>query len=204
MPKYFLAPLAAIAALSLVGCSESTNSSSVRMGEFKKIEDFNFTSQDGTSVTPEDLKGKIWVANFIFTSCTAECLILSARFAELQRLFRDNDQVAFVSFSVDPQTDTPERLDFFSKRWHADSERWHFLTGAPDEMDSIIKGSFLLPITRKPEELKKLYTENLIHTSKFAIVDQTGVVRAYVDGLPEESVSSISRIIVQLLQEPVS
>jgi len=127
-----------------------------------------------------------------------------ARFAELQRLFADEPGVAFVSFSVDPQTDTPERLGQFAQRWHADPERWYFLTGDTGKLDALIKNSFLLPITRDPMEAGKLLSQKLIHTNRFAIVDRSGIVAAYVDGLQPESVSVISRLVFEMLQESPS
>lgn len=190
------------AALLLVACERSRPTEGVLLGEFREVADFTFTAENGEPFALDDLRGKVWVANFIFTSCAAECLVLSARVAELQRHLRDYDDVAFVSISVDPQTDTPERLKAFAERWHADPERWRFLTGDVAEIDELVLKSFLLPITRDPIELGKLFSQNLIHSNRFAIVDRNGVVRAYVEGLPNESVSSILRIVVQLREEP--
>jgi cytochrome oxidase Cu insertion factor (SCO1/SenC/PrrC family) len=172
------------------------------MGTFRDVGEFSLTDQRARSVDEKALEGKVWVANFIFTSCNAECLVLSARFAELQRLFADRPEVAFVSFSVDPQTDTPERLGQFAERWHADPERWLFLTGDSASLDRLIKERFLLPVTRDPMEAGKLLSQSLVHTNRFAIVDRSSTVRAYVDGLQSESVSVISRILLDLLAEP--
>ncbi len=174
------------------------------MGSFREVGEFSLTDQRAREVDQSRLRGKVWIANFVFTSCSAECLVLSARFAELQRLFADYPDVAFVSFSVDPQTDTPERLAQFAGRWHADPERWVFLTGESGGLDRLIKERFLLPITRDPMEAGKLLSQDLIHSNRFAIVDRTGTVRAYVDGLAPESVSVISRILLDLLREPES
>ena len=176
----------------------------VLTGKFREVEAFNLTDQQSRPVANADLKGRVWIANFVFTSCNAECLILSSRFAELQRLFADEPGVAFVSFSVDPQTDTPERLGQFAQRWHADPERWYFLTGDTGKLDALIKNSFLLPITRDPMEAGKLLSQKLIHTNRFAIVDRSGIVAAYVDGLQPESVSVISRLVFEMLQESPS
>ena len=185
----------------LVSCEKESPQNSVLMGEFREVGDFTFTDQQARPVKNTDLKGRIWIANFIFTSCAAECLVLSSRFAELQRLFASEPDVAFVSFSVDPQTDTPERLGQFAQRWHADPERWLFLTGDSAEVDALVKNTFLLPVTRDPIEAGKLLSQNLIHSNKFAIVDRSGTVRAYVDGLQPESISVISRLVVEMLNE---
>lgn len=188
-------------ALCLGACGEKAPQGSVLMGTFRDVGAFDLTDQQERPVTRETLDGKVWVANFIFTSCNAECLVLSSRFAELQRLFAGEEELAFVSFSVDPQTDTPERLNQFAARWQADPARWHFLTGDVAGLDQLVKERFLLPITRDPMEAGKLLSQKLIHTNRFAIVDRSGTVRAYVDGLQPESVSLASRIILELIKE---
>lgn len=191
----------AILSIFFVSCEKQTPKQQVLIGKFKEVGDFDFTDQQSRSLKIDDLKGKVWIANFIFTSCAAECLVLSARFAELQRLFATEDDLAFVSFSVDPQTDTPERLGQFANRWHANPEKWFFLTGEAAEVDAFVKNSFLLPITRDPIEAGKLMSERFIHSNRFAIVDRSGTVRAYVEGLEPEAISTISRIVVELLNE---
>ena len=194
--------LVAVAIFPLfVSCEKQAPKQQVLVGKFREVGDFTFTDQQARPLEAESLKGKVWIANFIFTSCAAECLVLSARFAELQRLFAKEDNLAFVSFSVDPQTDTPERLDQFANRWHADPEKWFFLTGEAAEVDALVKNSFLLPLSRNPIEAGKLMSERFIHSNRFAIVDRTGTVRAYVDGLEPEATSTISRIVVELLNE---
>lgn len=190
------------AALCLLSCGKQASTSGVIVGEFREVADFAFTNQLGETLNLEDMKGKIWIANFIFTSCAAECLVLSSRLAELQMQLKGFDDVAFVSFSVDPQTDTPERLRDYSDRWHADSERWNFLTGDSSEIDSLVLNSFLLPVTRNPIEAGKLLSESLIHTDRMAIVDKNGIVRAYVNGLSQGSASDVARIVMQIRQEP--
>ncbi len=185
----------------LLSCEREVKHPNVLLGKFREVGGFAFTDQQSRPVKKTDLKGKVWIANFIFTSCAAECLVLSSRFAELQRLFATEEDLAFVSFSVDPQTDTPERLGQFAQRWHADPEKWFFLTGEAAEVDALVKNSFLLPVTRDPIEAGKLMSEKFIHSNRFAIVDRSGTVRGYVDGLEAEAVSTISRIVVELLNE---
>jgi protein SCO1/2 len=196
-----LVPALFFSAALLSSCEKKVPTSSVLTGKFREVEPFALTDQQSRPLANADLKGRVWIANFIFSSCNAECLILSSRFAELQRLFADEPGVAFVSFSVDPQTDTPERLGQFAQRWHADPERWYFLTGDSGKLDALIKNSFLLPVTRDPMEAGKLLTQKLIHTNRFAIVDRAGTVKAYVDGLQPESVSVISRLVLEMLRE---
>lgn len=199
--RWMAVPMAA-AGLWLVSCGPAGPKPGVTVGDFREVADFSFTTQTGESLSRDELLGKVWIANFVFTSCAAECLVLSSRIAELQMHLKRYDDVAFVSFSVDPQTDTPKRLGEYADRWHAEPGRWHFLTGDPAKMDGIVLDSFLLPVTRDPAELEKLGSTNLIHSNRLAVVDRTGKVRVYVDGLPPESVAAVIQMVMQLRKEP--
>lgn len=174
----------------------------VSIDRYREVDDFSFTNQAGETAGRADLLGKVWVANFVFTSCGAECLVLSQKMAALQQRFADRDDVAFVSFSVDPGTDSPERLDGYARRWGADREKWQFFTGDPGALDAIIKESFLLPVMRSPEEQANLASSNFIHSNKLAIVDRQGVVRAYVEGLETGAVDQAFGVVQTLLAEP--
>ena len=187
------------AALLLVSCGKSQPASGVLAGTFREVSGFSLTTQEGETLTLEQLRGKVWIANFVFTSCAAECLVLSSRLAELQEEFRGFDDVAFVSFSVDPQTDTPARLRTYAERWRADPERWFFLTGEAAQIDKIAVESFLVSVSREGAETS---SGNLLHSNKIALVDRSGRVRAYVEGLPRESLYSLSQIVAQLRREP--
>ena len=192
-------------AAASVGCGgkrqDAANAGKVVIDRYREVADFTFTNQKGEEISREAMLGKVWVANFVFTSCSAECLILSQKMAALQNRFPGRSDVAFASFSVDPQTDQPERLADYAKRWGADSERWQFFTGDPAQLDAIIKQSFLLPVTRNPVDQANLMTASLIHSNKLAIVDRTGVVRAYVEGLEPGALDEADRIIRKLLAE---
>lgn len=189
-------------ALLLSACGEVEDSEGTLIGDFRDVADFKLVSEDGETFSRDAVRGKVWIANFIFTSCSAECLVLSSRVARMQALTRGYEDIMFVSFSVDPETDTPDRLKAYAKRWHADPGRWRMLTGRAEEVDDLVINSFLLPVTRDPLALGKLYSESLIHSNRFAIVDRSGKVRAYVDGLPEGSVDTVLRIALQLRDEP--
>ena len=200
--------LLAFLAVSLSACGDGPaggrTAPGVTVDRYREVSDFTFINQQGEEVSREALRGKVWVANFVFTSCGAECLILSQKMAALQNRFAGRDDVAFASFSVDPQTDKPERLASYAKRWGADDERWQFFTGDPAELDALIKQSFLLPVARTPVEQANLMTASLIHSNKLAIVDREGVVRAYVEGLEEGAIDQADQVIRRLLAEAPS
>jgi protein SCO1 len=168
--------------------------------KYHQIPDFTLTERSGQVFSKSDLAGKIWVANFIFTSCHGPCPIISSRFQELQSMLDRTENVRLVSFSVDPATDTPEVLTNYSKRFLANPDRWVFLTGEPAPMHKLIIEGFLLPVTENPTDKVDLYGRYL-HSSKLLLIDGTGTVRGIYDGIPAESVPHILKDIGFLMRE---
>lgn len=193
---------AILLAAAVPACRKSPPPAPVTIDRYREVEEFTFTNQENAPVSRADLLGKVWVANFIFTSCSAECLVLSQRMGALQTRYAADPGVAFVSFSVDPHTDQPPRLNQYAKTWQADPGRWSFLTGPVEALDGLVKHSFLLPVARGPEEQAELIRSNFVHSNKFAIVDRQGTVRAYVDGLQTGAVEQTAGVIDRLLAEP--
>lgn len=131
---------------------------------------FSYLDQHGATVTPETLKGKVWVANFIFTQCRTVCPLLTAKMVQLQRVLAGTP-VHFVSFSVDPAHDTPEVLKAYSEKWNTDTSRWTLL--ATDEAT--------LPATAAGFKVTAMKSDQgvdpIIHSAVFLLVDAKGVVR---------------------------
>lgn len=139
------------------------------------VPEFSFTSQNGTTVTREDLLGKIWVADFIFTRCPGPCPLMSSRMKEIQSAIADaGDDVRLVSVSVDPEYDTPEVLSKYGEKYGADPAKWIFLTGAYEAVEKFVVKGMLLPLQKNGEDQP-------IHSQKFVIVDAEGKIRAYHD-----------------------
>lgn len=170
------------------------------LGNFREVEPFELIDQNGDPMTLDNLKGKVWMANFIFTSCATECPTLSVRVAAVQeRLAERADEVAFLSFSVDPQTDTPERLASFARTYGAEPG-WSFLTGDPTKMDHLIKESFLLPVAQNDSERAQIEGSTFIHSNRFVVVDQKGVVRYYHEGMEADSIERVVEAMEMLLE----
>ncbi len=166
------------------------------IGSYREVGDFRLIDQNGDPIEAASFRGKVWIANFIFTSCSAECLVLSHRMGNLQRRFEGNPEVGFVSFSVDPGTDTPARLTKYAKT-HGAGEGWSFLTGEPTEVDAVVRDRFLLPVEPAGDLMG-----NVIHSDRFAVVDRSGVVRSYVHGLEASAEDQIAAVVAKLLAEP--
>ncbi len=142
------------------------------------VQSFSFQNQDGKAVTLESLKGQVWVADFIFTNCETICPPMTSHMAELQKqMEEENLQARIVSFSVDPENDTPEKLKKFAANYPLSFQNWDFLTGySQEEIEKFALKSFK-SIVKKPED-----EDQVIHQSSFYLVDQNGKVVKDYDG----------------------
>ncbi len=147
---------------------------------YRKVPDFNFTERSGKEMKLSDLKGNIWIANFIFTRCQSACPLLAGQMARFQERLV-GPKIKFVSFSVDPEYDTPDVLSKYAARYGAVENRWFFLTGAKSAMRDFVTQGFLLGIAdATPEDLAS-GAELVMHSNRFVLVDQDGYIRGYYD-----------------------
>lgn len=138
-----------------------------------ETEEFSFIDQNGKDFSKSDLKGKVWVADFIFTNCTTVCLPMTANLSKLQQQLKDEGikDVEFVSFSVDPDTDKPDVLKNYGTKMNADLSSWHFLTGySQAEIEKFALDNFKT-LVKKPEN-----EDQVIHGTTFYLVDQEGTI----------------------------
>ena len=134
---------------------------------------FSLLDQDGHTVRPQTLKGKPWLATFVFTRCAGPCPVITGKMAAFQRSIKAPN-LEFVSFSVDPAYDTPAVLKEYAAKFGADETRWHFLTGEKDAVMATARRMFItaLPATKD---------QPIIHSEKFILVDAAGKIRGYYD-----------------------
>jgi len=104
---------------------------------------FSLTERSGKTITNHDLEGKIYVDDFIFTTCPGPCPIISANMAKLQQKLAGDSNVQLVSFTVDPQDDTPAVLAAYANHLGADPQKWSFLTGPKEQVYDLIQNGFL-------------------------------------------------------------
>jgi len=140
---------------------------------------FQLTDQKARPLGAEQLKGRVWIANFIFTHCAGPCPTMSALMRRFTEQLSNVDQVRFVSFSVDPERDTPERLAEYGVRYYADPERWFFLTGDKAAIYDLAEKRFRLAAGDADPALRSPHT--ILHSSKFILVDKAGKIRGYYD-----------------------
>lgn len=170
-----------------------------KIDTYWEIGDFELTDQYGNPFSSEELEGKIWLANFVFTSCAAECPLLTQQMTLVRRNLGDRPDIAFVSFSVDPQTDTPQRLLDYSKPYGED-ERWSLLTGDIEKVTELVTKKFLVPLTHD-EDLAHISERAISHSDKMLVIDGKGVVRYFCDGLNQRTVESLTDVFQVLIQE---
>ncbi len=165
------------------------------MAKYGTVPQFEFTNQDGHPFGSVQLQGKIWIADFIFTSCPGPCPMISSRMSELQRPLEKSD-VHLVSFTVDPETDTPAVLRDYAERLHARAGRWDFLTGAEATLYALIKNGFKLAVSDGAEE-----AGSPVHSTRAALVDRQGIVRGYYDMTAPDGVTKLLADTSHLLRE---
>ncbi|WP_017753535.1 SCO family protein [Calidifontibacillus oryziterrae] len=158
------------------------------------IENFSFTNQMNETVTMESLKDKVWIADFIFTNCDDVCPPMTANMVKLQRLVKDEgiENVNFVSFSVDPEFDSPEVLFDFAEKFGADQSNWYFLTGYSQErIEEFALNSFKALVQNNPN------SDQVAHGTSFYLIDTNGDMIKYYDGMnvPFEEIISDLKII---------
>ena len=159
--------------------------------EIGNIPQFEFTNSDGNTVTLDNLKGKVWVADFIFTTCTMACPMMTGNMNIVHKKFKKNDNVRLVSISVYPEYDTPEVLKNYASQYDADTEKWLFLTGKEDAVKDIIRDGFKIGD----------YEDIIFHSEKFALVDKKGIIRAYYNGMKSEDMKQLKKDINVLLKQ---
>jgi protein SCO1/2 len=149
------------------------------LNDFGPVPEFSLTERNGKAVRLADLRGKVWIADFIYTSCTDTCPLQTAEMAKLQERWGQYDGFKLVSFSVDPERDTPQALESYAEHFKADAERWLFLTGAGDQISRLVQEGFHLSAT---PALKSAAGDNVIlHSPRFVLIDRKAQIRGYYD-----------------------
>jgi protein SCO1/2 len=162
---------------------------------YGSVPPFQLVNQNGQAFGSNQLAGKIWIADFIFTACPGPCPMISSRMSELQKPLEKTD-VHLVSFSVDPEKDTPEVLRGYAEKLHAQPQRWDFLTGPKAAIYDLSKNGFKLGVSDGSEEVGVP-----VHSTRMVLIDRHGQIRGYYDALAPDAVTKLLADTSHLLRE---
>lgn len=180
--------------------SEMVNPDLLDVGIGHRIGDFSLLNQKGDTITLADVKGKVFVAEYFFTTCRSICPKMTAQMTRVQKKFKGNDDFKIMSFTVDPAFDTVEVMNAYAQKHNAVEGQWHFLTGSKEELYQLARNSFFV---LKPAEAANLGDagSDFIHTNNFVLVDQELHIRGYYDGTSITEVNELMKDIQLLLDK---
>ena len=152
--------------------------------------DFSLVERSGRPVSAGDLRGRVWIADFIYTQCRDTCPLQSRAMAALRTDLKGYGDLRSVSISVDPLTDTPALLSRYADRYGADPERWLFLTGELGEIRRIVQDGFRL--SAAPVD-GHTHDPVVFHSTRFVLVDRDGIIRGYYESRDPRALERLRR-----------
>lgn len=167
----------------------SQNKPTIDLPKIKELPSFTGTNFNGSQFKSESLKGKIWLASFMFTSCGDICPRLNSQLSALYGEFKDESKLNFVSISVDPENDTEDVLKKYAERYGAKPEKWAFLRMSIDTVKNLSLEGFRIASLNAP----------LDHSKRIVLVDSEGQIRGYYDGLDSQDVDKLRTVLKKML-----
>lgn len=165
-----------------------------------KLPAFDLVERRQVPLRLADLRGKVWVADFMYTSCVEICPLQSAELARLQTAFAEHTDLRLVSISIDPERDTPAVLSAYAEKFQADPERWLFATGEPDAVARLAQEGFRLSAASYVSgDDGEDYT--FIHSNRFVLVDRQGHIRGYYRSTDPDDLIRLRRDLTVLLRQ---
>lgn len=174
------------------------DSSKSRLPVLNIVKPFSFERQDGRHITGEDVAGKVYAAEFFFTTCEGICPKMNRNMKKVFDQFKNEKDFLILSHTVDPETDSVARLKVYADSLGADIKTWWFLTGTKDSLYKAARESYILD---DPKNNATNIDEQFIHTQFFALVDRIGQVRGIYDGLKKDEIEKLITDTRDLLNE---
>jgi len=171
-----------------------------RIGYGHKIQKFELIDQGNKPFGSKELKGKVYVAEYFFTTCGTICPVMNTQMRRVHEKFSGDNNFHIVSITVDPEHDSPEVLKTYADQHGAKESQWHFLTGKKETLYALARRSFFL---LKPAAVVNQgdVGSDFIHTNYFVLVDKESQIRGYYDGTDEHTVTTLMQDIQILLEE---
>lgn len=164
---------------------------------YPTIPDFSFTNQRSETVTQDNFKGKIYIADFFFTTCPTICPVMKKNMLKVYDRFKDHPDVRILSHSIDPEHDTPAVLSEYAKDLGVSGNMWTFVTGEREKIYDIGQKHYLVSASADPDQ-----PGGFIHSGAFVLVDKDRHIRGMYDGTSETSTAQLIRDIHNLLDNP--
>ncbi len=163
---------------------------------YHQVADFSFVDQDSAVITPSTFEDKIYVTDFFFTSCPTICPVMKTQMLRVYEAFKDNDEVALLSHTIDPEYDTVALLHDYAERLGVSSDQWHFVTGDKEAIYDMGLKSYMVTAMEDDEE-----PGGFIHSGAFILVDKEKHIRGMYDGTKPEQVDLLIHDMEKLLEE---
>jgi protein SCO1/2 len=170
----------------------------VQLPVLANVNRFSFTNQEGKQITEKDVAGKVFVAEYFFTTCKGICPKMNSNIKKISMEYAAEPDFRILSHTVDPQTDTVARMKRYADSLGADPAKWWFLTGSKDSLYRMARSSYLLD---DPKNNAENLNEQFIHTQFVALIDKQGRVRKIYDCLKNEEIEGLGKDISILLKE---
>ena len=156
------------------------------ISKYHTIADFSFVNQNGKTITQKDYEGKVYVADFFFTTCGSICPKMTTNLAEVQKAIVNNPKVMLLSHTVFPETDSVPVLKAYAIKNGVIDSKWNLVTGDKKEIYTMARKSYLAVKLGKPEQLY-----DMVHTENFVLVDTKRRVRGFYDGTKKEDMKRL-------------
>lgn len=163
---------------------------------YKTIPDFKFLNQDSTYITNDHFKGKVYVADFFFTSCTTICPIMHRNLKTIFDKFKDNPDVMFLSHTIDFKYDTPSVLKKYAQKLGVDGNKWQFVYGKKEDVYKIAEKDYLVAVYQDSTN-----RDGYVHQGFLVLIDKDRRIRGAYDGTNPEQVAQLEKDIPVLLAE---
>ena len=145
-------------------------------GKRKKVPPFEFVNQDGDTITNQDYEGKVYVAEFFFTTCPTICPRMNRNLVQIQNTFEDFENFGVASFTINPEYDSPKVLKEYADTYEIKNPNWHLMTGDQDEIDALANVGVNIYAGENPE-----VEGGFEHSGNFALIDKNGFIRSRKD-----------------------
>lgn len=172
-----------------------------KLPRINEVKPFAFLNQLGDTITNRHVAGKVQVVEFFFTTCKGICPKMNASMEQISKEFVAEENLMFLSHTVDPETDSVGRLKYFADSLKLNPARWWLLTGSKEKLYEAARKSYLLD---NQQDETAAIEEQFIHTQLFALVDKQGYVRGIYDGLDKKEMNKLAEDIPRVLKESYS